>query len=174
MAKEIERKWLCEVGEHFFDMIKKYPKDCIVQFYTKITDNEEIRFRSKRRYYTKTIKIGTGLERTENETCISREAFFKQMKNKVGKVIEKFRHIFYIMENMCEIDHYYLIPEISRKFVIIEIEFKNIEKANEFRMPIFNKDFIINISEVTYNKKFKNKNIALYGFPINLTKHLLI
>ncbi len=160
MGKEIERKFL--VTKKLEDVFeKKVLKilNCskIEQFYVEISEEREVRFRKKvtkgnKRFY-KTVKSGGGLVRDEVETEVTEEEYERNLKNKIGNKIEKNR---YLVEKM-EIDVY----KGRNDFFVVEMEFGDEEEAEKFVLP---KGFFPFL-EITSDKNWKNKNIALKGVP---------
>ncbi|EKR8001573.1 metal-chelation protein CHAD, partial [Campylobacter fetus] len=97
MVLEIERKFLLNNGFMQIALMLEgveFKKVNILQFYTKIAPNYEVRFRKTANEFIKTIKIGKGLIRQENETVISEKEFQKQRKNSIANQISKSRYIF--------------------------------------------------------------------------------
>ena len=77
MGLEIERKFLLK-NSQILDFLKDagvvFKHLEISQLYTKITQNEEIRFRSEEDKFIKTIKVGKDLIREENEEFAKRRS----------------------------------------------------------------------------------------------------
>ena len=90
MSLEIERKFLLK-NSQILDFLKEagvvFKHLEISQFYTKITQNKEIRFRSEEDKFIKTVKIGKGLIREENEEFCEKAEFKKALKSRIGSVI---------------------------------------------------------------------------------------
>lgn len=154
MSKEIERKWLVQVKEPA--VLKDWKKENLVQFYTKINEEEEVRYREKSNKYYKTIKTGNGLVREEKEEEVTQKEFEKNLENRIGNVISKVRY----SKEGWELDEY-LSPSMFKEYFILEREFNSIQEVEDIEFP----EEIIVKKEVTNNKEFKNKNIALKGFP---------
>ncbi len=160
MSKEIEKKFL--VTKSFEEVVGKEAletMDCseIEQFYVKVTEEEEIRFRKREtngtKTFYKTIKRGGGLVREETEVEVTEEEYKINFINIVGNKIGKSRYLI----GKLEVDVY----NGTNNFFIVEIEFRSEEEANKFVLP---KEFCPCV-EVTNNKNWKNKNIALKGVP---------
>ena len=158
MNKEIERKFLLdknikiEVNDNF--------KQEITQYY--LAFEPEIRLRkihypaTHKTVYKITKKKGKGIAREETEFNISKEMYLKLKELSEGK-IKKDRY--FIMDNdlVIAIDIYYNID-----LIVTEVEFDNIEDAEIFKpLDWFGE-------EITYNEKYKNKNLARYGLNTNL------
>lgn len=156
MAKEIEKKWvLKKVPQKILENTEKIE---ITQFYTKITPEEEERYRTKKIgdkvKYIRTVKKGTGLVREEIEKEVTIKEFEAAKDRIIGNPIVKTR---YKTKDGFEIDIY----ENFKGLIVIEKEFPNKEAVEKFEMPDWLKDAI----DVTENKEFKNKNLALKGVP---------
>lgn len=160
MGKEIERKWIVQVEP---SILNNWEAAYISQYYTSISEDKEVRYRRKNSKFYKTVKAGNGLEREEFELEVSKEEFENNIPNKVGNVIRKKR---YTSNDGLEFDEY-LSPILKGKY-ILEKEFNSTEEAQNFVLP----EFIKIIKEVTHDKNYKNKNIALSGFPEEWTRLL--
>jgi CYTH domain-containing protein len=164
---EIERKFAAKRDERFFDDIfGTVDLISIEQFYTEISDEREVRYRMTPTSVTKTIKTGSGLSREEIETDCDSDEYMEQQANIVGNYIEKERVIVDRNGHRISIDQYSRPP--MHGWSIIEVEFDTEEEALEFTLPGDLLDAFDEIVEVTDDKRYKNKNIALYGFPIDL------
>ena len=140
MNKEIERKFLlC----YFPD---GYDKECkhIEQHY--ISEHPEVRIRKINDIYTMTIKSDGDLIRSEFERAITKEEFFGLKEMSLGCVIKK-RYIF----GKFEIDVYENICDLK----VVEVEFDSVSDSEKFIKP----DWLG--TEITYDKKYKSKNLAL-------------
>lgn len=160
---EIERKFL--IDKTFFKNIKKNDLSSytITQYYVK-TDDTEKRFRMKDDSCFCTIKspIVDNLIRDEYEKECSLEEFKANFKNKIGNVITKTRYKLRWNKNNFEIDEY---SGSLEGLVVCEIEFKTFQDAMDFIIPSFC------IKEVTFDERYKNQNLALYGLPNSKDKH---
>ncbi|RUT50108.1 hypothetical protein BWK51_05740 [Campylobacter fetus] len=163
MVLEIERKFLLNNGFIQIALMLEgveFKKVNILQFYTKIAPNYEVRFRKTANEFIKTIKIGKGLIRQENETVISEKEFQKQRKNSIANQISKSRYIFKLNNFPCNIDIY---NDYLSDLAIFEIEFMKKSDADVFILPEFLKNYIN--KEITFDERYKNKNLALFGLP---------
>ncbi|KAA3688071.1 CYTH domain-containing protein, partial [Campylobacter fetus] len=163
MVLEIERKFLLNNGFMQIALMLEgveFKKVNILQFYTKIAPNYEVRFRKTANEFIKTIKIGKGLIRQENETVISEKEFQKQRKNSIANQISKSRYIFKLNNFPCNIDIY---NDCLSDLAIFEIEFMKKSDADVFVLPEFLKNYIN--KEITFDERYKNKNLALFGLP---------
>ena len=161
MGLEIERKFLLK-NSQILDFLKDagvvFKHLEISQFYTKITQNEEIRFRSEDGKFIKTIKIGKDLIREENEEFCEKAEFKKALKNRIGHVITKDRYIFRLNNNPCNID---VFKDGLNGLCTFEIEFSDENEAVYFKLPPFLEQFCQ--ADVTCDKRYKNKFLAIHA-----------
>ncbi|MFC2746750.1 MAG: CHAD domain-containing protein, partial [Campylobacter concisus] len=161
MSLEIERKFLLK-NSQILDFLKEagvvFKHLEISQFYTKITQNEEIRFRSEEDKFIKTVKIGKDLIREENEEFCEKVEFKKALKNRIGSVILKDRYIFKLNNNPCNID---IFKNELNGLCTFEIEFSDENEAVFFKLPPFLENFCL--SDVTCDKRYKNKFLAIHA-----------
>ena len=161
MGLEIERKFLLK-NSQILDFLKDagvvFKHLEISQFYTKITQNEEIRFRSEEGKFIKTIKVGKDLIREENEEFCEKAEFKKALKNRIGRVITKDRYIFRLNNNPCNID---VFKDDLNGLCTFEIEFSDENEAVYFKLPAFLEQFCQ--ADVTCDKRYKNKFLAIHA-----------
>ena len=161
MGLEIERKFLLK-NSQILDFLKEagvvFKHLEISQFYTKITQNEEIRFRSEEGKFIKTIKVGKDLIREENEEFCEKVEFKKALKNRIGCVITKDRYIFRLNNNPCNID---VFKDGLNGLCTFEIEFSDENEAVYFKLPVFLEQFCQ--ADVTCDKRYKNKFLAIHA-----------
>ena len=161
MGLEIERKFLLK-NSQILDFLKEagvvFKHLEISQFYTKITQNEEIRFRSEEGKFIKTIKVGKDLIREENEEFCEKAEFKKALKNRIGCVITKDRYIFRLNNNPCNID---VFKDSLNGLCTFEIEFSDENEAVYFKLPPFLEQFCK--ADVTCDKRYKNKFLAIHA-----------
>ena len=161
MGLEIERKFLLK-NSQILDFLKEagvvFKHLEISQFYTKITQNEEIRFRSEEGKFIKTIKVGKDLIREENEEFCEKAEFKKALKNRIGRVITKDRYIFRLNNNPCNID---VFKDGLNGLCTFEIEFADENEAVYFKLPAFLEQFCQ--ADVTCDKRYKNKFLAIHA-----------
>ena len=161
MGLEIERKFLLK-NSQILDFLKEaglvFKHLKISQFYTKITQNEEIRFRSEEGKFIKTIKVGKDLIREENEEFCEKAEFKKALKNRIGRVITKDRYIFRLNNNPCNID---VFKDGLNGLCTFEIEFADENEAVYFKLPPFLEQFCQ--ADVTCDKRYKNKFLAIHA-----------
>ncbi len=154
MKDEIERKFLVnEIPEDLY----KYPSNVISQGYLEVTDDEtEIRIRRKEDRFFKTVKSGRGLERKEIETKIGSEAYNEEWPKTAGMRIEKRRYEIPYERHVIELDIY--LGDLAG-LVVAEVEFKSVEESARFVPPNWFD------SEVTDDKRYSNRNLAVHGRP---------
>lgn len=150
--QEIERKFLVDELPSKLD---SYSCQEIVQGYIVITqDGTEVRLRQKSGKYFQTVKTGEGLKRQEVEIEITREQFEQFWPLTEGKRIEKVRYEIEQGGVTIELDVY---SGVFSGLVIAEVEFDTEKESRSFMPPVwFGR-------EVTLDKQYKNKNLALLG-----------
>lgn len=153
MAKEIERKFLIHDPPQDFD---KHPFNEIIQGYIVITDDTEVRIRKKGETYFQTIKTGDGLIRKEIEIEISSEQFNTLWPLTEKRRIEKKRYEIDYDGYLIELDFY---SGNLTNLIVAEVEFQSEVESSSFNPPIWFK------REITDDKRFKNKYLALIGIP---------
>ncbi|MCD8213769.1 MAG: metal-chelation protein CHAD, partial [Campylobacter sp.] len=161
MGFEIERKFLLkdsQILEFLSNEGVVFKRLNILQFYTKITDDEEIRYRSEDERFIKTIKIGKDLIRQEDESECDKKEFKLALKNRIGAIIQKERYLFKLNNDSCNID---IFKGALDGLCTLEIEFEDEARAVYFKLPPFLQNF--SDSDVTCDKRYKNKYIALHG-----------
>ena len=158
---EIERKFIADR-----EFVEAYVKafnivgDKIEQYYVRVGEVEE-RFRHRNGVFYHTIKTGSGLTRTEHEEKISRFEFNRNLKNRIGNVIEKTRYVLPYEQYNIEVDIYG--GELDG-LSICEIEFESEQEAAKFYPTN------LCLKEVTNDERFKNQNLAIDGLPDELEK----
>jgi adenylate cyclase len=153
--KEIERKFRLEKQVKFEKWIERNE---ISQYYTEITTNKEVRYRQKGNKYFCTIKEGEGMSRTEIEKQITNKEFEKFQKDKVGRMIQKVRKEIIWNGWTLEIDEYIQPDDMT---MILEIEFGSEKEAMGLDIAQLEEFIGCKLTEVTNDKSYKNKNIAL-------------
>ncbi|PID47974.1 MAG: hypothetical protein CR967_02350 [Proteobacteria bacterium] len=161
MALEIERKYLLKSAK-LIDLLKSegldLTKDEISQFYTRVNKKGELRFRKQGNKFTMTTKLGEGLSRDEKEENISKKLFELSKKTALGNIIKKTRYYFKFETLLVFIDIY---KGKLKGSAILEIEFPDEDTANSYTLLELFKQEII--KDVTHDKRYKNKYLALYG-----------
>lgn len=155
---EIERKYL--VNELPEDLLK-YPAVSIEQGYVIVTENKELRIRKREDSFWLTFKQGYGTTRDEIEIGISKEQYHDFNNQLVGSLINKKRINYPYRKLTIEIDIY---KGSLEGLVVAEVEFPSTESMNKFSPPEWFAE------EVSSSAEFKNKNLALQGFPPHLLR----
>jgi len=150
MNIEIERKFLVD---HPPDL-ENFSSEEILQGYLLITDEKEIRIRKKGDTYYQTVKVGEGLSRKEIEREIGKFQFEDLWPETEGKRIEKRRYRIHYDTILIELDVY---AGKLTGLIIAEVEFGSEEESRLFEPPPWFGP------EVTYDDRYKNKNLALSG-----------
>lgn len=150
---EIERKFL--VDKLSFDIASLF-HERIIQGYLSIKRYQEERIRKKGEKYSFAKKTGDGLLRREQEREISKEEFDLLWPSTKNARIEKIRYLFLYGNRTIEID---VFEGRLKGLITAEVEFNSENEAEKFQVPEwFGR-------EVTVDKRYKNKSLALYGKP---------
>ena len=153
MPQEIEKKFLVKKIPKITENITRFE---ILQGYVLISESMEIRLRKKSDKYFQTIKTGEGLNRGEYEIEISLGQFELLWPLTETKRIEKTRYEIVYNNSLIELDIY---KGSLDGLVTAEVEFPSEKESTKFIPPDwFGKD-------VTHDKRYKNKNLALDGYP---------
>lgn len=161
IKQEIERKFLVNKEDLYNLRIDSYYIEAyqIEQAYLSFKPEVRIEkvtyysYQQKNIKYYFTIKSNGDLIRQENEFEISESTYRDLLCNKQGHVISKMRHLFKLDDNLvAECDDYTDID-----LCVVEVEFNNEDELNNFIPPDWFGE------EVTYDKRYKNKNIAKNG-----------
>lgn len=149
---EIERKFSVN---HLPDGLENCTQYRIMQGYISIgNDGKEIRLRRKDDDCFLTVKIGTGLVRSEYEIKITLEQFESLWPTTEGKRLEKTR---YLIEGNVELDIYHGNLD---GLITAEVEFSSEKECEDFVAPDWFGE------ELTYDKQYKNQSLARQGSPI--------
>ena len=154
MGMEIERKFLVEIVP---EDLMNYPCFEIAQGYLDVRNFEdELRVRRKGKEYFLTFKSGEGLERDEFEVEITAETFQGIWPLTEFKRVEKTRYEIPCGFLKIDLDIY---KGRLEGLATAEIEFDSIRASRTFYVPEwFGK-------EITYDDRYKNKNLAIHGYP---------
>ncbi|WP_321447474.1 CYTH domain-containing protein [uncultured Cohaesibacter sp.] len=157
-ALEIERKFL--VAE-LPDLAGLESVDVAQGYLTHSDDSVEIRLRKKAAggtaNYFMTLKSDGALERKEIEVAVSAEQFESFWPATMGRQVEKTRYVGALGDGL----HYELdvFHGGLKGLLLVEVEFPSVEAANSFVAP----DWFG--ADVTSNKGYKNKALAVKGMP---------
>ncbi|MEK7463172.1 MAG: CYTH domain-containing protein [Patescibacteria group bacterium] len=151
---EIERKWKLETLLGDVRLRGGVP---ILQGYI-VAESNEVRLRKKGSHYFITAKSDGTLSREEWETEIPRWVFEVLWPKTEGCRIEKIRYTISAPGGLfLEFDEY---SGSLNGLVVLEIEFPNKAAAEAFKLPPGFRG-----QDVTNDKRYKNKNLALNGIP---------
>jgi CYTH domain-containing protein len=154
--EEVERKW--KVTE-LPDLTGLKGKEVIQGYIAIAQDGTEVRVRQKGDRYYETIKSDGALVRGEIEIELTKEQYDALWQATVGRRLEKTRYEIPCDGGTIELDVY---KGALAGLVVAEVEFPSIRDSEKFIAPSwFGR-------EVTEDKGFKNKNLALNGVPAEL------
>jgi CYTH domain-containing protein len=153
---EIERKWIVQNPPDFIGL----EREKVVQGYIAVSvDGTEVRLRQKGDQCFETIKTDGGLVRNEFEIELSRAQYDQLWPATEGRRIEKVRYEVRHGEVIIEIDEYE--GELSG-LLIAEVEVPSRKASALFNPPLWFGP------EVTEERGYKNKNLAIKGLPSTL------
>ncbi len=154
MTNEIERKFLVK---EMPAGLENYASNYISQGYLAVTEGgTEIRIRRKGNKYYETVKSGEGLSRKEAEAEIGSDAFHALWPLTEDMRVEKTRYEIPYGAHLIELDIY---SGALEGLLVAEVEFPSVEESARFAPP----DWFG--SEVTSDKRYANRGLALYGKP---------
>jgi adenylate cyclase len=153
---EIERKFLIRSIPFPLD---DYPVKNIRQGYLpESIDGDEVRVRQKGTRYFLTAKKGSGLERQESESEINQQQFEILYSVTGDQRLEKNRFEIQYSTWLIELD---IFTGKLDGLILAEVEFVSVEDSKSFKAPEwFDR-------EVTEEMRFKNRNLARHGIPLN-------
>lgn len=151
-TQEVERKWLVR---ELPDLLGVEGKE-IVQGYIVATPDQEVRIRRKGDSFTQTVKSGGGLVREETEVPLTQEQYVGLWETTAGRRLEKTRYKIGHGDFTIELDLY---KGAHEGLMVAEVEFSTVQEAEAFSPPAWFG------TEVTEDKRYKNKNLALSGSP---------
>ncbi|MFF8373477.1 CYTH domain-containing protein [Streptomyces lydicus] len=161
MPLEIERRFL--VAGNWVPPVGAQPRT-IEQGYLLIADTSEVRIRSTGTKGSLSVKSGAGLTRAETENDIRPEMFSALWPLTVGKRVSKTRYTCSEQDHAIEVD---VFSGSLTGLIIAEIEFLNQESARSYTPPAWCYE------EVTHDKRFRNKQLAVFGSPRSAIKKTL-
>jgi adenylate cyclase len=151
---EIERKF---VVAKLPEGIDQFSSKEILQGYLAVTrERTEVRIRRRGNKCSLTVKHGVGKTRTEEEIRISKRQFVSLWELTGRKRLKKLRYCIPYEGLNIEVDVY---QERLKGLVTAEVEFPSEEASNDFQPPGW-----LGL-EVTDDDRYKNRNLALRGFP---------
>ncbi len=155
MSLEIERKFLVPSLPDLTGLKKAVVRQ---GYLTAPTDSTELRLRQKNDLYFLTLKGAGNMVRVEREAEITAEQFGTFWPETEGRRVEKERFTGRLQSGLeFELDVFQgeLAP-----LRLVEVEFASEEEAMEFDPPDW---FGVDVTE---DKRFKNKNLAIEGKPL--------
>ena len=154
-TQEVERKWLVSELPHLTGLEGKE----VIQGYIAVTsDGTEVRVRQKGDTYFQTIKSDGGLVRGEIEIELTKDQYDRLWEATAGRRLEKTRYEIPVGDLKIELDVY---RGNLAGLIVAEVEFSSVRDSEQFSQPSWFGQ------EVTENKGYKNKNLALKGVPAN-------
>lgn len=154
MSTEIERKFLVN---QLPDDLGKRDGAKIRQGYVIVSqEGVELRLRHKKEKYYQTIKMGEGLARTEIEIELTQPQFDKMWPHTVGRRVDKTRYAIPVGGHTAELD---LFEGDLTGLTTVEVEFASVADSQAFTPPNWFG------SDITEDKRYKNKNLAAGGIP---------
>ena len=156
--QEIERKFLVQPEELPHDL-GTHPAIDILQGYLAIgQDGTEVRLRQAGDHHFLTVKSSGGLVRCEVEIALSSQQFEELWPLTAGRRVEKVRRLIPHAGMTIELDLY---RGQLQGLALAEVEFDSPAASEGFTPPAwFGED-------VTQDGRYKNKNLAVKGFPGN-------
>lgn len=151
---EIEKKFLLSGCPEILNIATRVS---VKQGYLFVEDGE-LRIRQKDNKFFMTVKGDGSLSRSEWEVEIPQWVFESLWDKTAGKQIEKTRHEIEYQGLILEIDEYH--GRLAGLYTL-EIEFESEDAANAFVLPKQVSDAV----DVTSNKAYKNKALAVNGRP---------
>ncbi len=154
MSKEIERKFLV----NSLPDLSGAQKAVVRQGYlTAPDDSTELRLRQKNDRYFLTLKGCGGLVRVEREAEITADQFETFWPETEGRRVEKERFTGALPDGrVFELD---IFQGNLAPLRLVEVEFTSEDEAHSFTPP----DWFG--TDVTEDKRYKNKNMAIDGVP---------
>jgi adenylate cyclase len=151
---EIEKKFLLSNRPEILDTAKKV---AVKQGYL-VTEDGELRVRQKNEEFFMTVKGDGTLSRDEWEVEIPEWVFATLWPKTIGRQVSKTRYIIEFQGLTLEIDEYF---GALAGLYTFECEFDNEADANAFVLP----EWAADATDVTTNKAYKNKALAVKGRP---------
>lgn len=154
-TQEVERKWLVT---ELPDLSGLKGKEVIQGYIAVTSDGTEVRVRQKGDKYFQTIKSDGGLVRGEIEIELTKEQYDDLWQATAGRRLEKTRYEIGLDGARIELDVY---KGALTGLIVAEVEFPSVLDSKKFLPPTWLGE------EVTEDKRYKNKNLALNGLPAN-------
>ncbi|MQY43198.1 adenylate cyclase [Epibacterium sp. SM1969] len=153
--QEIERKFLVRALP---DLSQAMRTEVRQGYITHPTDAVEMRLRQTDGSFVLTFKSGEGTVRVEREAEISQEQFETFWPETTGRRVEKIRWSATLPTGqLYELD---IFEGALDGLLLVEVEFDTLKAAEAFAPPSWFG------ADVTNDKRYKNKNMAVNGLPI--------
>lgn len=150
---EIERKYLLSAMPAWVESSKEVRQGYLA------SGDPEVRVRQKGQKFFVTRKSGEGLVRREDESMVSMEVFDILWPATLGKRVEKARYLLTGPDGFVwEVDEYH--GDLAGLFTA-EVELP--DESTKAAIPSAIK--IVFVADVTEDKRYKNKNLAVHGLP---------
>ena len=151
---EIERKFIVTEPP---PGLAGYSYEAIRQGYLALDpDGTEVRIREKGNRFFQTVKSSGNLQRREVEVPLTRAQFEALWPLTEGRRVEKTRYAIAFEGHVIELDVY---DGALAGLLTAEVEFASLEASAVFQPPPWLG------REVTEDKRYKNKNLAVSGVP---------
>jgi len=156
----VEKKYILNASIKEQLAKKNIKKENISQFYTSIKLCKEVRFRRVDNNYFKTIRTGSEVRKNIVNKKITKKTYQQAKSKKIGKTLKKVRYSLKIDNSNYAVDEY---KNHLKNLYILEIGFKNLENAQNYKINQDMKKYII--SDASHDNRYRNKNLALLGNP---------
>jgi len=157
---KIEKKYLLKDDiKTLIDDLKLTAKE-ISEFYTVVKVCKEVKFSKIDSKYFKTTKNGVIGSIDQKRIKIKKSLYHKEKKNAIGQHISKKRYILLNNGEKYSFDKY---QKNIKNLYLLKVEFKNKNNLNKYIVPDILKNYII--KEVTHDKRYQKRNLALLGNP---------
>jgi CYTH domain-containing protein len=157
---KIEKKYLLKDSIKTLIDDLKLPTEDISEFYTVVKVCKEVKFSKINAKYFKTTKNGVIGSIEQNRVKIKKSLYNKEKKNAIGQHISKKRYLLLNNGEKYSLDKY---QKNLKNLYLLEVEFKNQSNFNKFTVPEKFKNYVI--KEVTNDKRYQKRNLALLGNP---------
>ena len=152
--------------KEFIAPLKKAKKKESI-FYTYIKLCKEIRYKDSNKKYFKTIKEGSGKSKKVINKTISKKEYESAKKNRIGNIIKRDRYKVKVDGENFYIKQY---KNDLKKISILEKKFNKYKTNNSYKLP--QKLSKYTLSDISTNKRYLDKNLALLGDPKDIEYEL--
>ncbi len=155
MHYEIERKFL--VAAENLPQLPSSGKTLVQGYISQPEDYREVRLRKVEDQFTLTIKSNDSFKRIEHEIVLDKEQFNTFWELSETRIIVKDRYQINENEFIFDLDIY---KNELQGLIMVEVEFKDIATANNFKKPAwFGR-------EVTNDRAYGNRSLCVHGLPV--------